>query len=166
MSNTAADSVVSHGDMFPFVLKFYEESPRATNVAKNSTMNSNNNNNKSKNYRFQIKTNVYMKPSKSSGGGEASKLAAGQKGGGGGVVNMNKNILYQFNLSTWDENVTSGGGSGDQAVVQIIMINRQQRVKLVFSQPIDRVVRFQDEFQAYISNLTGFKAYIDKVNKN
>lgn len=159
MSNTIADSVVSHGDMFPFALKFYEESPRAaTNIAKNSSVSSNN---KSKNYRFQIKTNVYMKPSKSSGGAEASKLAVGQKGG---VVNMNKNILYQFNLSTWDENVTSGGG--DQAVVQIIMINRQQRVKLVFSQPIDRVVRFQDEFQAYISNLTGFKAYIDKVNKN
>lgn len=162
MSNTAADSVVSHGDMFPFALKFYEESPRAaTNVAKNSSMNTNNsNNNKSKNCRFQIKTNVYMKSSKSwSGGAEASKLGAGQRGGV--VSNMNKNILYQFNLSTWDENVTSGG---DQAVVQIIMINRQQRVKLVFSQPIDRVVRFQDEFQAYISNLTGFKAYIDKVN--
>lgn len=150
----------SGSGMFPFALKFFDEPTTrvgGNNNIKNSSAN-NNSNNKSKNYRFQIKTNVYMKPPKTTLGTNNKNKATSHttSGGGGG-----KNILYQFNLSTWDENVSSG----DTAVVQIIMINRQQRVKLVFSQPIDRVIRFQDEFQARISNLTGFKAYIDKVDK-
>lgn len=142
--------------MFPFALKYFEETrPKGSGGNWSS---------KSKNYRFQVKTNVYLKPPKnlpslagttSYGNNKATSSASSFATNSGNQ----KNVLYQFNLSSWDEDVLSG----DTAVVQIILINRQQRVKLVFSQPIDRVVRFQDEFQAHISKLTGYKAYIDKV---
>ena len=49
-------------------------------------------------------------------------------------------------------------------MVQVILINKQQRVKLVFSQPIEKVLHFQDEFQRFISNLTGFRAFVDKIS--
>ena len=70
-----------------------------------------------------------------------------------------ENIFYQFNMTTIDQDNLS-----DSTIIQVILINKQQRVKLVFSQPIEKVLMFQDEFQNFISNLTGFKAYVDKVN--
>lgn len=62
-------------------------------------------------------------------------------------------------MTVCDEN----SSNTDSAFVQVILINKQQRVKLVFSQPIEKVLKFQDEFQLYISNLTGYRAYIDKI---
>ena len=70
-----------------------------------------------------------------------------------------KNIFFQFNISVCDQS-----NSSDVAIIQVILINKQQRVKLVFSQPIDKVLHFQDEFQNYISNLTGYKAFIDRIS--
>lgn len=171
VSNTES---ATHGGMFPFVLKYFEEQRAVASAAsnKNSASGFNLPSSKSKSYRFQIKTNVYLKPSSkvitassaSSGGGDKSTTSSISSSSSGSWESTRgrqggKNVLYQFNLSAWDENVLSA----DTAVVQIVLINRQQRVKLVFSQPIDRVVRFQDEFQAHISRLTGFKAFIDRV---
>lgn len=90
--------------------------------------------------KFQIKTQQYFK--------EQNYLNE-----------INKNIYFQFNLTVFDQN-----NLNDTSIVQIILINKQQRVKLVFSQSIDKVVKFQDEFQEYISNLTGFIAYVDKIS--
>lgn len=74
------------------------------------------------------------------------------------ALNFEKNIYYQFNLSVFDQN-----GQSSSANIQIILINKQQRVKLIFSQPIRQVQAFQHEFKEYISNLTGLRAFIDNV---
>jgi len=70
-----------------------------------------------------------------------------------------ENVFYQFNVTATDQ-----GNLTDTSVIQVILINKQQRVKLVFSQPIEKVLVFQDEFQNFISNLTGFKAFIDRIS--
>jgi hypothetical protein len=144
-----ANSHLPHGGGdFPFTLSVFDES--RTNNTSSSL--------KSKIYRFQLKTNVYLKPAKASATTTTTyKQASNTKNS----TSINTNVLYQFNLNAWDENPIK---SRDSSTVQIILINKQQRVKLVFSQPIERVTKFQDEFQTYISNLTGYKAYIDKVD--
>ena len=92
--------------------------------------------------KFVIKTKQYFKEYQ-----HGSKLGAPE------------NIFYQFNMTAVDQDNLS-----DSTIIQVILINKQQRVKLVFSQPIEKVLIFQDEFQNFISNLTGFKAYVDKVS--
>ena len=69
------------------------------------------------------------------------------------------NKFFQFNVTVFN----SDQSLNDTTLVQIILINKQQRVKLVFSQPLEKVLLFQDEFQKYISDLTGFKANIDRI---
>jgi hypothetical protein len=66
-------------------------------------------------------------------------------------------VFYQFNA-------IDQGNLTDTSVIQVILINKQQRVKLVVSQPIEKVLVFQDELQKFISNLTDFKAFIDRIS--
>lgn len=73
-------------------------------------------------------------------------------------INFEKNIYYQFNLSVHDRD-----GQNSSAEIQIILINKQQRVKLVFSRSLDQVQAVQNEFKEYISNLTGLRAFIDSI---
>ncbi|RNA00245.1 cadherin-23 [Brachionus plicatilis] len=72
--------------------------------------------------------------------------------------NFEKNIYYQFNLSAFDQS-----GQNSSATIQIILINKQQRVKLVFSRSINQIQAIQTKFKEYISNLTGLRAFIDSV---
>ena len=74
-------------------------------------------------------------------------------------INQNRNNFFQFNLTVSDQDNRT-----DSATFQIVLINKQQRVKLVFSQPLERVIDFQHEFRTYINNLTGFVANIDKIS--
>ncbi|CAF0900840.1 unnamed protein product [Brachionus calyciflorus] len=74
------------------------------------------------------------------------------------LESYDRNTFYQFNLTVTDQT-----GLNSTCKIQIIFINKQQRVKLVFSQPIEKVLKFQDEFKNYVSNLTGLRAFIDKV---
>ena len=69
-----------------------------------------------------------------------------------------QNAFFEFRMSVSD------GERVDTALVQLAYVNRNQRVKLVFSKSMDKVMQFQDEFQVYVSNLTGHRAIIDKVN--
>jgi hypothetical protein len=75
----------------------------------------------------------------------------------------NQNPFFEFKLSVSDAEDPATLHS-DSTLVQLMYINRNQRVKLVFAKSFDKVLLFQDEFQAYVSNLTGYKAIIDKVN--
>lgn len=74
-------------------------------------------------------------------------------------INQNRNNFYQFNIT-----VTDQANNTDTATMQIILINKQQRVKLVFAQPLERVLSFQEEFRTYINNITGYVANIDKIS--
>ncbi len=74
-------------------------------------------------------------------------------------INQNRNNFYQFNITVQDEN-----NRMDKATIQVILINKQQRVKLVFVQPIEKVISFQEDFRAYVKNLTGYIANIDKIS--
>lgn len=72
---------------------------------------------------------------------------------------LQTNNFFQFNLTASDENHEHK----DTAEIQIILLTKQQRIKFVFSQPLETVLGFKDEFRAFISNLTGYQANIDKV---
>jgi hypothetical protein len=43
------------------------------------------------------------------------------------------------------------------------LLTQQQRAKFVFSQPVEVVKEFQEEFKEFVSNLTGYKANIDRI---
>lgn len=116
--------VKSH--VFPFSIKYFEEKLKPQNDTQT----------RFKAYRFQIRTNLFIKEKNF----------------------HNNNVWFKFNVCVVDEKNNS-----DTSQVQIVLINKQQRVKLVFSQPIEKVYKFHEEFQGYISNLTGFKAFIDKI---
>jgi hypothetical protein len=75
----------------------------------------------------------------------------------------NQNPFFEFNLSVSDSDDPATHHS-DSTLIQLMYINKNQRVKLVFAKPFDKVLQFQDEFQAHVSNLTGHKAIIDKIN--
>ena len=74
-------------------------------------------------------------------------------------TNSKQNAYFVFKINAFDED-----NRDDVATVQVILISKQQRVKLVFSKTLDEVLGFQDEFQVYLSNLTGYQAYIDRIN--
>ena len=85
-----------------------------------------------------------------------------------------RNKFYQFNVSVVSSPISQPNGEhgespaypaikSTQATVQIVVINRDQLVKLVFSQPLARVVSWRDEIQEHLSDLTGFTANVDKI---
>jgi hypothetical protein len=75
--------------------------------------------------------------------------------------NMNShNTIIQFLINVFDQNSQKNQSS----LVQIILIKKLQRVKLVLSQPLDKVLEFQEDFQNYLTNLTGYNAHIDKIS--
>ncbi len=90
-------------------------------------------------FRFGLKTQKYFKEFQTS--------------------NKEKNAYFMFKINTFDQD-----NRDDVATVQVILISKQQRVKLVLSKSLDEVLDFQDEFQIYLSNLTGYQAFIDRIN--
>ncbi len=71
----------------------------------------------------------------------------------------NQNPYFQFKIACRDENNHS-----DYSIVQLIYVNKYQRLRLVFAKSLDKVLESQDEFRTYISRLTGYKAIIDKID--
>lgn len=90
-------------------------------------------------FRFGLKTQKYFKEHQTN--------------------NKQNNAYFLFKINTFDQD-----NRDDVATVQVILISKQQRVKLVFSKTLDEVLDFQEEFQVYLSNLTGYQAYIDRIN--
>ena len=70
------------------------------------------------------------------------------------------NTIFQFSINVFDENIRKN----QSALVQVILIKKLQRVKLVLSQPLDKVLELQEDFENYLTNLTGYNAYIDKIS--
>ncbi len=48
--------------------------------------------------------------------------------------------------------------------VQVIFLTKQQRVKFIFSQPVESVLAFQHEFETFLANLTGYTVHIDRIS--
>jgi hypothetical protein len=127
--------------IFPFAIEFSETSTRVSDGIDHGHEDS-----AAGDYRiakFKIKTQTYFKDKHNPQ-----------------IESRNtKSSVFQFNIRAQDQ-----AGFSDTSTIQVTLINKQQRVKLVFSQPLDAVLGFQEEFQSYISNVTGFKANIDKIS--
>jgi hypothetical protein len=121
-------------NFFPFKLDYFESELVQNETSKPAL----------KQAKFQIKTQKYFKDQDE----EIDEYFT------------NKNPIFQFNITVSDQD----GQLNQTATVQVILINKKQRVKLVLSQPFEKVISFQEDFQAYLSNLTGYQAYIDKIS--
>ena len=128
---------MSHKDLiasFPFALEFTDSKPFRNISEDQSDLSSSG----FRVAKFRLKTNKHLRNSD---------------------FESNRNKFYQFNLTVSDQGLLN-----DSAIVQVVFINKQQRVKLVFAQSLEKVRAIQEEFREYINNLTGLITIIDKLS--